>query len=708
MVSDEPEEFWSEASGNQDALIECYQFMERQRDTLVELATKAGSGEGGAGGARREVMLVVGAPGCGATAMAVQLSRKLRATGRRVLAMDRISTLEPGSFKANLDTALRIPPGVSNTPGSSSVGLNALQLSVLEARSYECVIIHDVDVYGSDDTAQSANAAAIIMLLRACRIARFVVFGVADSVKWLQVALTSTSVACKTITLDPMPANSKFGHFIVSVALHVLPPCPPDRIEALDVHAVHEKSGGKVGLAVRVLVNQIIDSTPAPAVVGDEIPAIWACDEEEFLVFHRRQAVEETVVSAATCAASNTSGMAGGLVGIVRSGERGPSDLAGSSKRSTLPETDLRHLHPAVDNESFSSWIARLTMVPSHSIAHYLGDELVLHCSKVASDPDMQWDNLELLQSLSLSDRLYISGHFALPSTVAGSNPCNLSAGMIPYSKALNYCPECFKVDVAAGLAPAMRLDWRQPRLGICQRHSAPVLLERMATSTFTTLDKAWRAFAEYAGSPASRLATQFPLQHSSSTHAKADNDRLGALAARMQTWFLGLTDDTTPSAKAAEFLMSYWLQDPNVSGAQGFARSYFFYRLTKPQAVTKKQHGEASAQLKPDSARPRDVAVAYWMLGVGFGVIDISEAEFIRDTTRPYSIPFPTSRSEASSVGGLAYSRGQRHAYLEFAKSTLSDSEYNSVAWALKYEGRPYRGRNTSCAKSQNKELKL
>jgi hypothetical protein len=156
-----------------------------------------------------------------------------------------------------------------------------------------------------------------------------------------------------------------------------------------------------------------------------------------------------------------------------------------------------------------------------------------------------------------------------------------------------------------------------------------------------------------------------------------------------MQTWFFGLTADTSPSANAAEFLMSFWLQDPSETGAQGFARSYFFSRFTKPKALTKKHSVETSLQLKPESARPRDVAVAYWMLGVGFGVIDTSEAEFIRDTTRPYSIPFPTSRSEVSIVGGLAYNRGQRYAYLDFAKSTLNDLDYIIVAWFLECEGR-------------------
>lgn len=707
LIRHEPQEFWSEASGNQDALIECYQFMAPQSNPSVY-----GAGEGGTGEAGREVMLVVGDPGCGATALASQLAHKLRTTGRNVLAMDKISTLEPGSFKANLDSAIRIPPNVSSTSsGSPSVGLNALQLAVLEARNYDCFIVHDVDIYSSDETAQTANAAAIIQLIRASPAARFVMLGVADLMEWLKLELKAASVVWRTVRLDPMPANSKFGHFITSVALRVLPPCPLGRIEALDVDAVHEKSGGKVGLAVRVLIHQIMDEGSPKAAGDEQDPPLWACDEDEFSLLERNLAetgITNRFDKAANHAASKATGVAGGRKGSDGTaskwegeGERlRDASPALALEQSVPAETGLRHTHPAVDNESFSSWIARQSMGISHSAGLRLGDDLIMHCGKGGSDPDMQWSNLELLQSLSLADRLYISRKFMPPEVVIYSSSTessdvtrgsgNQGAGMIPYSKALNYCPECFKVDFAAGLAPALRLDWRQPRLSVCLRHNAPVLLERLATSTFTILDKAWRAFAEYVGSPASRLTTQFPLQHSSSTQAKADNDRLVALAARMQTWFFWLTADTSPSAKAAEFLMSYWLQDPSESGTQGFARSYFFYRLTKPQAVTKKHHGETSLQLKSESARPRDVAVAYWMLGVGFGVIDTSEAEFIRDTTRPYSIPFPISRSEGSSVGGLAYNRRQRLAYLEFARSTLNDADYKSVAWALGCEGRP------------------
>ncbi|MFJ2450893.1 TniQ family protein [Pseudomonas protegens] len=638
--------------------------------------------------------------------------------------MDKISSLEPCSFKANFDAAIRVPPSVSNTySGSTSVGLNALQLAVSEARNYDCFIVHDVGIYASDETAQAANVAAFIQLIRANQAARFVFLAAADFMEWLTLELRAARVDSRTVQLEPMPANARFGHFVTSVALRVVQPCPPGRIDALDVDAIHTESGGKVGLAVKVLIHQIMDSESQVVAGANQNSPIFVCDEDEFSDLDGDQA--DRSIAASFAAPANPQVLqATGNMGGQTGGIRAPADSVrrssgwereGSSQRQPSAtesgnhpgstDTDFRNCDPAVENESFSSWVARLGMGQGHSAGLSLGDALVMHCGKGGADPDLQWANLELLQSLSLSDRLYVSGQFALQSPGDESNRAqssgNPSSDIIPYSKALNYCPECFKVDVAAGLAPAMRLEWRQPRLSVCLRHDEPVLLERMATSTFTVLDKAWRAFAEYAGSPASRLATQFPLQHASSTHAKADNDRLLALAARMQRWFFELTAGTTPSAKAAEFLMSYWLQDPNVSGAQGFARTYFFYRLTKPQAVTKKQYGETSPQLKPDSSRPRDVAVAYWMLGVGFGVIDTSEAEFIRDTTRPYSIPFPTTRDEASSVSGMAYGKGQQHAYLEYAKLTLGDADYEAVEWALKYEGATYRGRNKGRAKS-------
>ncbi len=233
-------------------------------------------------------------------------------------------------------------------------------------------------------------------------------------------------------------------------------------------------------------------------------------------------------------------------------------------------------------------------------------------------------------------------------------------------------------------MSPAWRLEWRQARRCVCLRHDTPVMLERVGTSGFTLLDKAWRAYAEYIDSPASRLTTKFPLQHSSSNQAEKDSDRLVALTANVQSWFEGLSATTSPSADAAEFLLACWLQDSSETGAQGFARSYFFFRTSKPISATKRQQGKLSAQLMPDSSRPRDVAVAYWMLGIAFNVIDSADAQFIRDTTRPYSIPFPVSRDEVGLLGLLALNKRQKKCYLALARTRFSERDLESIAWAL------------------------
>jgi hypothetical protein len=705
LIHDETDAYWSGASGNEEALNECYRFC-----TSAESSECEGVGKGAAE-ALREVMLVVGSPGCGATALANQLALRLRAVDQNVLAIDEISSFEPGNFKASLDVALRIPPLVDAKTGSATVGLNALQLAVLEARSYECFIVHDADIYGFDESAQAGNAAVILQLLRINQPARIVIFGVANSVEWLKIVLKDASLGCRTIQLEPMQSYSEFGRFIIDVALHVLPPCPPRRVEGLGLDSIYDWSGGCIGLAVTALIHKIMEEIPLNVVDDEQSIPMFSCVEDESTnleISHgaggqtipsetfEAEALQAAVV-VERCAADDSVGRSRRDVG---SGCSTTQALA--LWHSKPPETELRHHHPVVDNESFSSWVARQAMGLSHSTGYTLASHLVSYCSRGGSDPDMQWGNLEILQHVSLADRLYISAKFTLPRRSSSyrdgsANPSgcespkkngglsNLSAGMTPYYEALNYCPKCFKSDLAVGLAPALRLDWRKPRMSVCLRHNTPVLLERLATSNFTLLDKAWTAFAEYAGSPASRLTTQFPLQCSSSNQAKVNNERLVALAARMQTWFFALTTESMPSANAAEFLMFYWLQDGNENGAQGFARSYFFSRTINPLWKKTIKHGEILSHFKTDSARPRDVAVAYWMLGVGFGVISTSEAEFIRDIAKGYSIPFPTSQGDVSSAGTLVYSPGQRQVYLTLAKSTLSDSEYDSVEWALK-----------------------
>lgn len=652
MVRHDTLEFWSDDSGNQEALNDCLDFLTRQRESAVL--------------GRRQVLMILAEPGCGATAFARQLNFRLGQRGQRVLLMNKVSVLDPGRFKSNLDVSLQIHE-ISKKAGSTSASLHRLQRAVLEARHYDTFIVHDLENYGSDEVDQLTNAAAIVELIRGSPEARFVLLGAPCAAEWMKVALRDANIESRTLHLLPMPADARFGHFITSLALRLQPPCPVKRIDEIDVAAVHATSKGRVGHAVMTLMEQIVDlSTETStkhhvahqhhyvAEIASEIYPTWVETYEE----------DESV-----------SRDHGNAVGLTGSGKQAPV----IASKPFL--TDLRHSFPAIDNESFSSWVARLSMVVTHSSEYMLVEELIEFCSKGGADPDMQFGNLELLRSLSVADRLYISEQFR-----------TAVAEMIPYRQALNYCPVCFTSDLAAGVSPAWRLEWRQARRCVCLRHDAPVMLERLGTSGFTLLDKAWRAFAEYIDSPASRLTTKFPLQHSSSNQAEKDSDRLVALTAKVQSWFKGLSATTSPSADAAEFLLACWLQDSSETGAQGFARSYFFSHTSKPISATKRQQGKLSAQLMPDSSRPRDVAVAYWMLGIAFNVIDSLDAEFIRDTTRPYSIPFPVCRDEVGLLGLLALNKRQKKCYLALAEIRLSEQEFESVAWALKIKPRRKR----------------
>lgn len=645
-------EFWSDDSGNQEALNDCLLFLARQREVALS--------------GRCRVMMILAEPGCGVTAFARQLTVRLGEQGQRVLLMDKVSDRDPGRFKSNLDVSLQIPE-ISKRAGSTWVGLHRLERAVLEARSYDSFIVHDLENYGADEVDESTNAAAIVELIQDSPAAGFVLLGIPKSAEWMKVALRDANIESKTVHLRPMSADARFDHFITSLALRLPSPCPLDRIDEIDIAAVHSLSKGKVGRAVTTLMQQIADLSPEAE--ANPLQAHQRLHKPEFAQEGSTMWVEvyqeEELISKG----------GGEAVGHPVSGGR-------ASVIASVPlPTDLRHSLPALDNESFSSWVARLSMEVTHSSVHRLVEELIQDCSKGGTDPDMQFGNLELLRSLSVADRLYIAGQLRTSN-----------ADIIPYPQGLNYCPGCFTSDLAAGVTPAWRLEWRQARRCVCLRHDAPVMLERLGTSGFTLLDKAWRAYAEYIDSPASRLTTKFPLQHSSSSQAEADSDRLVALTVKVQSWFDGLSATTSPSADAAELLMACWLQDASETGAQGFARSYFFSRPSKPISATKRQQGKLSVQLMPDSSRPRDVAVAYWMLGIGFNVIDSAEAQFIRNSTRPYALPFPVTRDEVGLLGLLALNKRQKKCYLALARSSLSEQDFKNIAWAFAIKPRRKR----------------
>ncbi|MFT2159821.1 TniQ family protein [Pseudomonas putida] len=603
-------EFWSPLSGNERVLERCEELVAQAISS-----TTCGS----------YVLLVSGESGSGKTSLAFRLESLLRDQGQRVLSISKTSALEPWSFSENLDLSLGLPPEISRKIAYATAGLSVLQLEVMKARRYDSICVHDLDEYSCNEASISKATSLFRGIIRSGSVRTIVAFGTPESVAWLAYSLRQAEIAYDIIDIAPMCDRDSFEGFICSLVKKWREEDFHELMSSFDIHKLQTMSKGRVGDAVDLLRAKI-----------EQID------------------ISKTLESHQTDCADALS--------------RHDSTGSHESKNSAR----LPPVQP-FKNESFSSWVVRQSLHSRNSVDLFLAENLAKRCGIPGVDPDKQYENLDLLQDLSLDNRLFITAHFKPSDT-----------GWVPYDKALNYCPQCFARDLGADTGPAWRATWRTPRSCVCLEHESPVLLERLSTQRYSILDKAWTAFAEYVASPAPRLGANFPLQHPASVRASSENAQLVSLAARVEIWFRTLTGETFPTLASAEYLLSYWLQEPTSTNAQGFARSYFFFRLNKPQPLTKQQKGQPTQTLNPASSTPRDVAVAMWMLGIAYDVISLSEAEFIRDVTRPFSIPFPVSSREVASAGKLAFSVSQRATYAEYARETLLPIDFDGVTWAI------------------------
>lgn len=324
--------------------------------------------------------------------------------------------------------------------------------------------------------------------------------------------------------------------------------------------------------------------------------------------------------------------------------------------------------------ESFSSWMGRLSVSAESSSHLEAVDIFASRCSRVTIDPDTLHEMISIRQCFS--DReLEVFRHFG-----GGSN------GYLSFKHGTNYCPECFKVDIKEAGLPASRLAWRQMGMCVCCEHESPAILLRLYTPHFSPLDKSWRAYCEYVSSPSSRLLVSFPLT-SNGVQALADNEMLLQLAARVQNWILTdaqINQNQKPSEAVVDFLLGVWLCDPSWRTAPGFACSFFFPQRKGNNANLVPDTSLASEPPHYSWATPRQLAVAYWMLGVAFGVISRDEAELIREVCRPYSLPFPVDRTEIERAGLGVHSRLIRDELIALAYTTFSSEDLDQVIWAL------------------------
>ncbi|UXL36392.1 hypothetical protein N7D90_12195 [Pseudomonas fragi] len=324
--------------------------------------------------------------------------------------------------------------------------------------------------------------------------------------------------------------------------------------------------------------------------------------------------------------------------------------------------------------ESFSSWMGRLS-VEAKNTSHLEAVEIFAnHCARVAVDPDK-------LYELSSIRKCFSSGEQEMFDTFE----C-CSSSYLPFGQSTSYCPECQKVDIKEVGLPAWRLAWRRLDMCVCLEHEPPVMLQCLSTPHYSPLDKAWRAYCEYVSSPSSRLLVSFPLI-SNGMQAVADNEMLLRLTARVQNWILTdfqINQTPKPSRRVVEFLLGVWLCDPSWRKAPGFACSFFFPQRKGNNANLTLDTSFIDSPPRYSWATPRQLAVAYWMLGVAFGLITRDEAQLIRDVCRPYSLPFPVDRTEIKRVGLGVHGRLIREELIALARSTLTGEDLDQVIWAL------------------------
>ncbi|MCJ7853091.1 TniQ family protein [Pseudomonas monteilii] len=333
-------------------------------------------------------------------------------------------------------------------------------------------------------------------------------------------------------------------------------------------------------------------------------------------------------------------------------------------------------LKPAND-ESLSSWLTRMHEkgyldTAFRSEAQRLADKDVL----AGGDLDLLYKSNAFLGMFTADQQTHLIKHFHLWESEA-----------TPLGLRDKYCRECFMNDIRALQMPIWRKSWRLSGACVCSLHPRPVLLSQLVTRQADLSNQGWQAFKEYLESPSSRLGVDFTLTRVTPQVASANNTKLLLMTQRVQRWyqaalFKGVLDDQ--AGRALQFLMGLWLHPsawPNLS--PGIARTYFH---TRPSNLPLVQAADriTSPELSLGVAAPRDIAVAYWMMGVSYGLVSHAEAELINKIVLYEVSSLPTTKNQVAVATTRNYwSTGLGKLWGE-AKASLTESEFNSVSWVF------------------------
>lgn len=328
-----------------------------------------------------------------------------------------------------------------------------------------------------------------------------------------------------------------------------------------------------------------------------------------------------------------------------------------------------------VHDETLSSWISRM-----YHKRYFDGTLTASFEQLAASDPyskgdsDFLYESPAFLSYFTPAQQCEIVVQFRMPEadiTVPG-----LSS---------KYCSSCFKEDVSNLLVPIWRKSWRISGGAVCLNHPRPVLFSRLIQYPKDVRERGWQGFKEHLESPASRLVTNFPIMSASSSKAVANNARLLLLVKRVQHWYQSTQNhrSTGRFRNSLRFLMGIWLHQadpPTLS--PGIARAYFQSAANRQGRLI--SNSLTAPILSIDTASPRDLAVAFWLMGVSYGVITHEEACFIRETIRPAFSPFPTTKLQIASATNRNYLKDGIARLIDEAKTNLTSDEFREVSWAL------------------------
>ncbi|VVO62068.1 TniQ family protein [Pseudomonas fluorescens] len=328
-----------------------------------------------------------------------------------------------------------------------------------------------------------------------------------------------------------------------------------------------------------------------------------------------------------------------------------------------------------VHDETLSSWLSRMY----HK--RYFDGALTSEFEQLAAkDPNSNGD----------SDFLYESPTFLSYFTAVQQREIEIRFRMpksdvtLP-SSSCKYCSECFQDDIGNLLVPIWRRSWRINGAAVCMNHPRPVLLSRLIQCPTDLRDRGWQGFKEYLESPASRLRANFPIMNSSSDKGAAQNEKLLQLVKRVQRWYQAHTSDHRSkrlSRNSLRFLLGIWLHQADTPKlSPGIARTCF----QSPLRQSRPNAGRLTApEASIDTATPRELAVAYWLMGVAYELITREEAVFIRETIRTAFSPFPTTQMQIAASTTANYLDEGLSRLIHEAKSALTLDEFREVSWVL------------------------